>query len=30
VQKAQAVMASGAARKKLDAFVGFTQAVSDQ
>ena len=30
VQKAQAVMASGAARKKLDAFVGFTQAASDQ
>jgi len=27
VQKAQAVLASGAARKKLDAFVGFTQAV---
>jgi anthranilate phosphoribosyltransferase len=30
VQKAQAVMASGAARKKLDAFVGFTQAAKDQ
>jgi len=30
VQKAQAVIASGAARKKLDAFVGFTQAVKDQ
>jgi anthranilate phosphoribosyltransferase len=30
VQKAQAVMASGAARKKLDAFVGFTQAASDR
>jgi len=30
VQKAQAVLASGAARKKLDAFVGFTQAAKDQ
>jgi len=30
VQKAQAVIASGAARKKLDAFVGFTQAARDQ
>ena len=30
VQKAQAVIASGAARKKLDAFVGFTQAAKDQ
>jgi anthranilate phosphoribosyltransferase len=30
VQKALAVMASGAARKKLDAFVGFTQAATDQ
>jgi len=30
VQKAQAVLASGAARKKLDAFVGFTQAARDQ
>jgi len=30
VQKAQAVMASGAARKKLDAFVGFTRAARDQ
>lgn len=28
VQKARAVLASGAARKKLDAFVGFTQAQS--
>jgi hypothetical protein len=25
VQKAQSVMASGAARRKLDAFVGFTR-----
>jgi anthranilate phosphoribosyltransferase len=30
VQKALAVLASGAARKKLDAFVGFTQAAKDQ
>jgi anthranilate phosphoribosyltransferase len=30
VQKAQAVIASGAARKKLDAFVGFTQVARDQ
>ena len=30
VQKALAVIASGAARKKLDAFVGFTQAARDQ
>jgi anthranilate phosphoribosyltransferase len=30
VQKAQAVIASGAARKKLDAFVGFTQAAKDR
>ncbi len=30
VQKALAVIASGAARKKLDAFVGFTQAAKDQ
>jgi len=30
VQKAQAVLASGAARKKLDALVGFTQAAKDQ
>ena len=29
VQKALAVLASGAARKKLDAFVGFTQAATD-
>ena len=29
VRKALAVIASGAARKKLDAFVGFTQAASD-
>jgi anthranilate phosphoribosyltransferase len=29
VQKALAVLASGAARKKLDAFVGFTQAAKD-
>ncbi len=30
VQKALAAIASGAARKKLDAFVGFTQAAKDQ
>jgi len=30
VQKARAVLASGAARKKLDAFIGFTQAARDQ
>jgi anthranilate phosphoribosyltransferase len=30
VQKALEVIASGAARKKLDAFVGFTQAAKDQ
>jgi len=30
VQKARDVIASGAARKKLDAFVGFTQAARDQ
>ena len=30
VQKALAVIASGAARKKLDAFVGFTQAAKDR
>ena len=30
VQKALEVIASGAARKKLDAFVGFTQAARDQ
>jgi anthranilate phosphoribosyltransferase len=29
VQKALAVIASGAARKKLDAFVGFTQAAKE-
>ena len=30
VQKTRAVLASGAARKKLDAFIGFTQAARDQ
>jgi anthranilate phosphoribosyltransferase len=30
VQRALAVIASGAARKKLDAFVGFTQAAKDR